>query len=332
MKLSMAYFFDQHKDKIAIAQQLGVTSAVVNASRKGEKVPEDGTWDFTAFQTKVDVFRQNGIKVDVVESPTPLELTKLGLEGRDQEIEVFLSLLKIMDQLDIRTVCYNWMPVIGWYRSITDIPARGGATVTGYRHKMVEELPLTEYGEVSAQHLWENLHYFLKAVVPEAEKYHVRLAVHPDDPPVSSIRGISRILINADAFQRVIDMVPSPYNGITLCQGSFAAMGEDPKEMIRHFGERKKIFFAHFRDIRGHAEDFYETFHDDGQTDMYACMKEYYRIGFDGCIRPDHVPTMLGEKNVNPGYSVMGNLYAVGYMKGLMTAAEREVCGCQANS
>jgi len=323
MKLAMSYFYDPPEEKIAIAQELGVDRAVIGASSKGNAITPEG-WDFTPFERRVKVFAEQGIKVDVVEGPTPFENIKLGLPGRDQEIDIMRGLLARMDALDIRTLCYNWMPVIGWFRSRTDIKTRGGAIVTGFCQEDMAGAPLTEAGVVTAERMWDNLAYFLKAIVPAAEEHGINLAIHPDDPPVPSLRGIARILINADAFKRVLSLVPSPNNGITLCQGCFATMGENPIEMIEYFGREKKLFFAHFRDIRGNANNFQETFHDDGQTDMYACMKAYMKVGFDGCIRPDHVPTMLGEKNDHPGYSTMGNLYAIGYMRGLMTAAQKE--------
>lgn len=327
MKLAMAYFYPGHEEKIPLAQQLGVDRAVINVCGQRTPLPKAGGWDFTPFRSKVKVFLDAGIKPEVVEGPTPLERTKLGLSGRDEEIAAFCELLEVMDELDIRTVCYNWMPVIGWFRSRTDIPTRGGATVTGYCHEDVRDAPFTEYGKISAKQLWENLEYFLKAVVPQAEKHHIRLAVHPDDPPVKAIRGISRILISPQALRKVTELVPSAYNGITLCQGSIGAAGADVAETLESFARQEKIFFAHFRDIRGTAENFRETFHDDGQTDMYRCMKLYYKYGLDCCIRPDHVPTMPGEICSQPGYSVLGNLFAVGYMKGLMEAAEKETGG-----
>lgn len=327
MKIAMAYFFPDHKEKIPLSQQLGVDRAVTNVCSQKTPLPGDGRWDFTPFREKIRTFLDAGIKPEVVEGPTPLEMTKLGLPGRDGEIAVFNELLEVMDSLDIRTLCYNWMPVIGWFRSRGAVPARGGATVTGYCHQDMAGEPMTEYGEVPGEKLWENLEYFLRAVVPEAERHGIRLAVHPDDPPVPAIRGISRILISPEALERVTELVPSDYNGITFCQGSIGAQGADVPGTLEHFARQKKIFFAHFRDIRGTAEDFHETFHDDGQTDMYRCMKLYYQYGLDCCIRPDHVPTMLGEDCAQPGYSVLGNLFAVGYMKGLMEAAEKETGG-----
>lgn len=327
MKLAMAYFYPGHEQKIQLAQQMGVDRAVVNVCIQKTPMPEEGRWNFTPFRDKVKAFLEAGIKPEVVEGPTPLERTKLGLPGRDTEISAFCELLEVMDALDIRTVCYNWMPVIGWFRSRTDIPIRGGATVTGYCHRDMEDAPLTAYGRVSADRLWENLKYFLKAVVPHAERHGIRLAVHPDDPPVKMIRGIDRILISPDSLQKVVEMVPSDYSGITLCQGSVSASGVSVTETIERFARQNKIFFAHFRDIRGTAENFQETFHDNGQSDMYRCMKLYYKYGLDCCIRPDHVPTMPDEICSQPGYSVLGNLFAVGYMKGLMEAAKKETGG-----
>jgi mannonate dehydratase len=113
-------------------------------------------------------------------------------------------------------------------------------------------------------------------------------------------------------------MVPSEYNGITFCQGNFAAMGANIPETIRYFGERGKIHFVHFRDVRGTAAHFVETLHDDGQTNMVEAMRCYQEIGFQGPIRPDHVPTMEGDANDTPGYTTRGRLYAIGYMRGLI--------------
>ena len=318
MKLAMAYFFDEHENKIALAKQMGVLNVVTGTPVRN---PGERPWEYTAFYNKVKHFEDAGLNVHVIEGPTPLDKVKLGLPGRDEEIDNFCELIENMAKLNVRTLCYNWMPVIGWFRTNMNVLSRGGARATGFNYELVKNAPLTYAGEISQQQLWDNMEYFLKAVVPVAEKYEVRLAVHPDDPPVESLRGISRILINAAAFQRVIDMVPSEFNGITMCQGSFGAMGENVLELIHTF--KKKIFFSHFRDIRGTACNFVEAFHDDGMTDMAACMKAYMEIGFDGCMRPDHVPAMAGEENVNPGYSVLGNLFAIGYMKGLIEAVEK---------
>ena len=121
-----------------------------------------------------------------------------------------------------------------------------------------------------------------------------------------------------------MDLVPSPVNGITLCQGNFTLMTDDLPSVIRHFGRQKKIFFVHFRDVEGTAEKFMETFHDAGKTDMAACMRAYRDIGYDGICRPDHVPTMEGDSNEEPGYSSIGRLFGFGYIIGLREAVYSE--------
>ncbi len=146
--------------------------------------------------------------------------------------------------------------------------------------------------------------------------------MHPDDPPLSPIRGVGRIMRSLDNYRRLVDMRPSPMNTITLCQGNFTLMTDDLPAAIRDFGDR--ISFVHFRDVRGTPEKFEETWHDAGKTDMLACMKAYRDIGFDGVLRPDHVPTVEGDSNADAGYSAFGRLYAIGYIRGLREAVYGE--------
>ena len=153
-----------------------------------------------------------------------------------------------------------------------------------------------------------------------AEKAGVKLAMHPDDPPLSPVRGVPRIIRSLEAYDRLLELVPSSANGIALCQGNFTLMTDDLPQAIRRYGGMGKIFFVHFRDVRGTVENYQETFHDDGKTDMAECMRAYRDIGYDGVCRPDHVPTMTGDSNDRPGYSSIGRLFAIGYLRGLMHA------------
>ncbi len=134
--------------------------------------------------------------------------------------------------------------------------------------------------------MWDNLQYFLEKIIPVAERAGVKLAMHPDDPPLSPIRGLGRIMRSVENFQRLIDLVPSPVNGITLCQGNFALMTDDLPGVIRQFGKQGKIFFVHLRDVRGTPEKFEETFHDDGQTDLLACLQRLSRGRLRGRLPP----------------------------------------------
>lgn len=321
--LSLAYFFGFQKQKIRLARQMDVTGAVTSANPWMAGMPEAKPWEFEPLAAIKQRFEQEGLRWEVVEGPPPLEKVKLGLEGRDEEIDHFITFMKNIRKLGIDIVCYNWMPVISWHRTDPERKGRGDALVTAFDYEEVKDQPLTEYGRVTQEKMWENMEYFLKAVIPEAEKLEIRLALHPDDPPIPEIRGIGRIMISGEAFKRLIDLYPSPSNGITFCQGTFATMGEDIPSLIEYFRNRNKIFFVHFRDIRGNKWNFEEAFHDEGITDMHLAMKKYHETGFRGPMRPDHVPTMAGDMNDHPGYSIIGTLYALGYMKGLIEAVRK---------
>lgn len=307
------YFTEPVESQIALVKQIGVDHGVI-------RIPENDGFDvvnYSHWKQLVDDYRKHGITPLVVE-PLPnsiYESIKCGGKNRDQNIQKVIDMLKNMSKLNIRTLCLNFMAHIGWYRTDFDIRERGGALVTGFN---IDHFSSVDTFSISSQQLWNNLEYFLKAVVPYAEKYDIRLALHPDDPPVPNLGGVSRILISADNMQRAIELVKSDHLGITLCQGSFRAMGEDIVEVIYRFGREGKIFFVHFRDIVGNRQCFRETFHDNGSTNMVNAIEAYLKLGLNIPVRVDHVPTMWGELNTTPGYAKLGRLFAIGYLKGIL--------------
>ncbi len=305
-------YFRSNKDLTwDLAKQCGVSHGVI-------RLPETADFDLTNkahWQTVYDRFTNYGIKPIIIE-PMPNEVhdhIKAGDEMRDQSIERVIKMLPIMKELSIETICFNWMAHIGWYRSSSTVEERGGALVTEFN--MADFVPTDK--KITEQQLWDNYEYFLKAVIPEAEKNGIKLALHPDDPPVKRLGDVERIMISAENIKKAIyDICPSENLGITMCQANYYIMGEDLEKVITDFA--KKIFFIHFRNTAGDINRFRETFHDNGELPMARLIKLYTRLGINVPIRVDHVPTLVGEDTEVAGYAALGRLFAIGYLKGLL--------------
>ncbi|MFD2569664.1 mannonate dehydratase [Spirosoma soli] len=317
MQLSYLFFGYPTEPQATLVRQMGVRYAIA-------KLAPDLTGDappyaFDALKRAKDRFANAGFELIGLEGDQfDMSRIKFGLDGRDEDIERYGQMLTNMGELHINLLCYNFMAGIGWYRTHTETAERGGALVSSFDAEFARTLPLTEYGEVPEEQIWENYQYFIKRVIPIAEQAGVRMALHPDDPPVSLLRGIGRIFTNADGVRRALSLSDSPAHGLTFCQGTYTTMGEDVASLIQEWKDR--IRFVHIRDVAGTREHFHETFHDNGPTDMAAMLRCYQEIEFTGPLRSDHVPTMAGEDNTHFGYGMLGNLFGIGYIKGLMDA------------
>lgn len=304
------YFTGKHDLTWDYAKQCGVKHGVI-------RLPEDKKFDITDFSCWKSVhqsFLDFGIKPLVIE-PMPNELhdhIKIGDEKRDECIEKVIKMMEYMNELDIRTICFNWMAYIGWTRTADDIRERGGALVTGFKLKDLKKADKL----ITAEELWDNYEYFIKAVMPYAEKYNIKLALHPDDPPLEKLGDVERIMTSLQNIQRAVNIVNSPNIGVTMCQATYYVMGENLYEVIPKL--RDKIFFVHFRNVAGNKENFRETFHDNGEIKMAEIMRLYKENHINVPIRVDHVPLMAGEAQGLAGYTALGRLYAIGYLKGLL--------------
>lgn len=305
------YFKSTHDTTWDIALQCGVHHGVI-------RLPEDKDFDLTNashWRTVHKRFTDFGITPIVIE-PMPNAVhdhIKTGDEKRDESIEKVIKMFPIMRELSIDTICFNWMAHIGWLRTSSSYPERGGAKVTEFNMKDFKPTG----AKITADNLWVNYEYFIRAVIPEAKKYGIKLALHPDDPPVPRLGDVERIMISKSNIKRAVyDIVKSDSLGITMCQATYFIMGEDLEKTVKELAD--KIFFVHFRNTRGEPYHFRETFHDNGDIDMAALMRCYVKNGVNVPIRVDHVPTMAGEQSTLPGYDAMGRLFAIGYLKGIL--------------
>lgn len=295
-----------------LASQLGVKYAITKAAPELSGLNDPS--DYQALKTVRDRFQEAGFELYALEGDEfDMSRIKLGLPGRDEDIEKYRRMLANMGKLGLKLLCYNFMAGVGWFRSKNDLLERGGALTSGFDIREIDnDVPL----KISEEQVWSNYEYFIKAVIPAAEEAGVKLGLHPDDPPRSPLLGYSRVLTSAAAYRRAMSIVDSPCHGITFCQATFRAMGEDVFSLIEEFGP--KIFFLHFRDIDGTRDCFRETFHDNGPTDMVKLLKWGEKYAPDCLLRPDHTPTMAGESNENVGYTMQGNIFAVGYINGIL--------------
>jgi mannonate dehydratase len=265
-----------------------------------------------------------GMKLTHLERKVPHLKFVHDLPGRSEQIEDFKTLIRIMAEMEMKVLCYNWMPDEDWQRTSSQVVERGGALVTEFNVANVGRNVTDADGRpptpTSAAKLWENLERFLNEVVPVAEDAGIQLALHPDDPPLPELLGQPRIMFSNASLMRAVGLVPSRANGVCYCVGSLYPAGEDLVGGIRQLGD--KIFFVHARNVRGTASHFQETWHDNGEIDMVSIIRTLKEIGYQGTVRPDHAPSMAGETNETPGYEMLGRLFAAGYLRGLMQSAQ----------
>ncbi|MEM8557279.1 MAG: mannonate dehydratase [Bacteroidota bacterium] len=327
-----------------IRQIPGVTG-IVSACYE---VPPGKAWSPKAIAALVEQVEHAGLRLDVIESVAVSEAIKLGRTERDAHIEAYQTTLARLSAAGVPVVCYNFMPVFDWTRTDLAFQLPDGSTTLLHDDNdlgRVEAALLSggglpgwigapspaeltalraAYADVSAEHLWENLAYFLERVVPQAEESGIKLAIHPDDPPWP-VFGLPRIVTSGEALQRVCALVDSPANGVTLCTGS---LGADPVEAarlpdtVRTLGDR--IHFAHLRNVTTtgpHA--FREVAHPDGDVNLAAVVEALHAVGFDGPARPDHgrmIWDEVGDTAARPGYGLYDRALGAAYLHGLWDA------------
>jgi mannonate dehydratase len=238
---------------------------------------------------------------------------------RDRDIESVQTMIRNCATAGIPCVKYN-MSILGVLRLPTRTPGRGDCTYSTWRLADAHpNPPLTRAGHVDADAAWERITYFLERIIPVAEEYKIRVACHPHDPgvPPEGYQGVVRVLGTVDGLKRFLTIKESPYHGLNFCQGTVSEMlanpGKEIFDVIRYFGSRKKIFNVHFRNIRGHRNDFIEVFPDEGDIDFVQAIKVYKEVGYPYLLMPDHVPTAPNDPSGLQSFA-----FCYGYIKALI--------------
>ncbi|MFH1086820.1 MAG: mannonate dehydratase [Chloroflexota bacterium] len=314
MQLGLGAIHELDDERLQFAKQLGVPNIIVHTP----DLRGDGYWEFQdllRLRTRVEA---EGLRLYAIENIPNSSYDKIrhGAPGRDEQIEKVQKTVRNMGRAGIRVLGYHFM-LVGVWRTEHSPRGRGGAKVTIYDHAAAEKAPLFEHGRFTDEMVWDNLTYFLKAVIPVAEQEGVMMALHPDDPPVPEIAGTARIIRSLDAYRRVMRIVESPANGMEFCQGTVSEMNHTPEEIyagIREFVGQSKIAYVHFRNVDTTVPHFAETFIDNGRIDMLKAMRAYYEAGYKGVFIPDHTPGVVGDTP----WGHRGRAYAIGYIRALM--------------
>jgi mannonate dehydratase len=242
---------------------------------------------------------------------------------RDRDIESFQNMIRNCATAGIPSIKYN-MSILGVLRT-GRTPGRGDATYSTWRLKDAHpSTTLTRAGHVDADAAWERIAYFLERVVPVAAEYKIRIACHPHDPGVPSegYQGVARVLGTVDGLKKFVAIQENPYHGLNFCQGTVAEMlhnpGQEIFDVIRYFGTRQKIFNVHFRNIRGHRDEFMEVFPDEGDVDFVKAIQVYREIGYPYLLMPDHVPEAADDPSGLQSFA-----YCYGYIRALIQAVSQ---------
>ena len=241
----------------------------------------------------------------------------LGGPKRDEQIENMIYTIRNIARAGIPIFGYNWMPSQVWRTEPKYI--RGNAEATAFDYSIAKDLPFTHDREYTEEEMWNNLEYWINIITPIAEEEGIRLGIHPCDPPVETLGGIPQLLRSFDAYKRLIEIYPSDSNGIEFCQGTFSEMNDDIYEMIKYFGERKKILYVHFRNVSGQVPKFHEEFVNTGYVDMHKAMKIYNDVGYDSFFIDDHVPATFQDTH----FGHRGRAFAMGYIQALIESVKK---------
>ena len=342
MKMTFRHYGDGDPVSLEYISQIPGMTGIVSAVYD---VPPGCVWPTESIDRIKAQAAAHGLAFEVGESVPVHEDIKLGKPTRDKYIEAYCENIRRLGRAGVKCICYNFMPVFDWLRSdlahknidgstsliyrqeqvLAMDPAKGGLSLPGWDESYSAEglaALLEEYAAVDAEALWDNLGYFIRAIMPACEEAGVNMAIHPDDPPWD-IFGLPRIVTNEKNLDRLLALDPSPRNGLTLCTGSLGASpANDIPALLRKYSAAGRIHFVHARNIRLVGDSgFDETAHPSqyGSLDMYEILKALYDTGFDGYIRPDHGRMIWGEQG-RPGYGLYDRALGAVYLEGLWEA------------
>lgn len=337
-----------------IRQIPGITGVVTSLM----DIPVGEVWPMERLLALKQEVSDAGLELEVIESVNVHEDIKLGLPTRDKYIENYKETIRNLKEIGIKVICYNFMPVFDWTRTSLNRELPDGSNTMSYDQSVIDRITdpqkfadeiqnqtgefemagwepermaelkklFAAYKNVSHDDLKANLKYFLDEIIPVCEECDIKMAMHPDDPPWD-IFGLPRIANSKETFDEIISLKDSPYNCMTLCTGSLGSnTNNDLPEIIRYFGKKQRIAFAHVRNLKiEEPGKFYESSHlsSDGSFDMYEIMKAFDEVGFTSYVRPDH-GRMIWDEHGRAGYGLYDRALGIAYLNGILEGIQKQ--------
>ena len=343
MRVALGQHSSPTHDYLTFAKQLGVGGVQFNIIGKGiDLIPEESTlpddkgyWEVDDLKRLKQRVNDYDLNLEAIENVPRQFYIDAMLNGprRDQQISNYQTIVRNMGEAGIPILGLNWMPNLVW-RTPMQL-GRGGVKVTAFDMERalagevvvgITNVTEAEDRPYSEDEIFDNYVRFMEAVVPVAEAAGVKIALHPDDPPVPSLGGFDRVFYKPENFKRALEAVPSPNHGLDFCMGCFSEMvyadrsnNDGVLDAIRYFGERGKIFYVHFRDVQGCVPKFQECFPGEGNVDVVAAIRTLKEVGFSGFIIDDHVPEMIDDSD----WRHRGHAYSTGYIMALVEAVNK---------
>jgi mannonate dehydratase len=355
MKLGLGlYRYMLNKSNFRFAKQSGCTHLVVHLvdyyngleglpstdkdRNWGVAVPKEDVWSYENLVSLKKSINEEGLELEAIENFSPADWYDILLDGpkKKEQIEYLKSIIRNVGKAGIPTIGYNFS-VAGVWGHVQEEAARGSAlTVTFKGNEGPEEVsipngqiwnmtydlnaPKGYIPNISTEEIWSRLEYFLQELIPVAEEAGVRLAAHPDDPPMPTLRGSARLVNQPHLYQKLLDIVPSRNNALEFCMGTIQEMTEgNIYDALEQYSKQNSIAYVHFRNVIGKVPKYQEVFVDEGDIDMVRALRVLKKNNFDGILIPDHTPQMTCKAPWHAGMA-----YALGYMKAAMNIVKTE--------
>lgn len=319
MRIGIGQVNELTDEFLTFATQLGLQDVQMNLYNLPEGMADTGRLEFESLLRLRSRAEERGLRLIAIEN-VPIRFydrIMMGGEGRERQLANMQETIRNMGRAGIPVFGYHFIAT-GVWRTGWDTPVRGGAISNSFKYELARHAPLAYDRAYSEDEMWENYDWYMQRILPVAEEFNVRMALHPDDPPVASLGGVPRLFRNFENFKRAMDSHPSPMHGLDFCHGCWSEMraGAGVLEAIAHFGGQGRLFYLHMRDVQGGGDTFTECFIDEGNSNILHVMQKLHDVGFNGFIIDDHVPHLVNDSP----WGHRGRAYATGYLRAMLDA------------